>query len=127
HATTKNPVILMRSAGRHGAFERQPARRHLAGTDARPISESAQPHMKRRPMKTRSAYFSEILQLEQDFSIAAVAIAVDYGLAFFIVLSQCPGADALRVAGAKSWAAVRIEHVAGFRFVEDSPNLQAFA
>ena len=52
---------------------------------------------------------------------------MDYGFAFFIIFSQSPRADALRVTRAKTRPAIRIEHVAGFGFVQDSPDFQSFA
>ena len=77
--------------------------------------------------KSERANLGQILKLEEHLSIGAVAVTMNHRFAFFIVFGQRPGNDALHVARAKSGPTVRIEHVAGPRFVEYGPNFQTFA
>ena len=93
----------------------------------RPIRESAQPYVESRGTKARRADLSKVLNFKEDFCVSAIAIAMNYGFAFFVVFGQRPRADPLRIARAKTGPAIGIEHVAGFGFIKDSPNFQAFA
>src|SRR5258706_2673491 len=117
----------MRGARGRGLFQRQPARIHFARADSRPVSQTAQSDMQRRRAKTRSSDLGQILQLEKYLCVSAVPVAVNDCFAFFIVFGQRPWRDALHKMGPKARAAVRIKHVAGFRFIKDRPNFQALA
>src|SRR6185295_8531184 len=93
----------------------------------RSIRESAEPYVKSWGPKARRADFGKVLKLKEDLGVRAVAIAMNDGFAFFVVFGQRPGADPLRITRAKTWPAIRIEHNAGFGFIKDRPNFQAFA
>src|SRR5689334_22603591 len=102
----------MRCSRGRGFFERHPARLALAATHARAIRETAETDMQLLGAETRWTNLGEVLQLEEHFAVASLAVAVNHGLAFFVVLRQRPGRDRLDITRAKSGAAVGVENIA---------------
>src|SRR4030095_1153728 len=73
------------------------------------------------------ADLGQVLQLEEDFRLRPVAVAVDDGLALLVVLGHGPRRDALRVARAEARPAVGVENLARARLVEHRPDFQPLA
>src|SRR5205085_9171618 len=127
HAPAQTPIVLMRRAGGRASFERTPMRLFAAPADARAISQAAEADVQLLCAETFGADLGQILQLEENFGLRPVAITVHDGLALFVVLCQCPRADALRVASAEAGATIGVEDVACAGFVEHRPDLQTLA
>jgi hypothetical protein len=83
--------------------------------------------VKRRSAKTIRAYFSKILQLEQNFRIGAITVTVNDRFTFFVVLSQRPWRDALRIARAETGTTIRVKDVASTGLIKHCPDLETFA
>src|ERR1051326_6119991 len=127
-AARQRPVVLVRGARRRGHFERVPARPLGARRrDAGAVGESAKPDVQLLRAEAFGADLGQVLKLEEDFRLVAVAVAVDDGLAVLVVLGERPRANALHVARAEAGAAVGVENLARARLVEHRPDFETFA
>src|SRR2546421_6957667 len=128
-AARERPVVLVRGARGRGLFERLPARAPFARgrRHARAVGEPAQADVQLLRAEALGADLRQVLKLEEDFRLRAVAVAVDDCLAVLVVFGECPRADALRVARAETGPAVGVENLARARFVEHSPDLKPLA
>src|SRR3990172_1807580 len=84
HLSTKTPVVLMRRPRRGSLFQWQPACSCPCMSHSSTVSQATKSDMKLLRAKARWPYLGQILELKQNLTICAFAIAMYYGLALFV-------------------------------------------